>query len=61
MPLDVATSIKFTPTDASASLSQAEGVVYFDNSDNQLRHHDGTRWRGSSMQRGQSYTTPGSF
>jgi hypothetical protein len=45
MPIDVASYLKFTPTDNTGSFAaDAEGNVYYDDSESQLKHYDGDHW-----------------
>jgi len=45
MPIDVASYLKFTPTDNTGSFAaDAEGHVYYDDSEAQLKHYDGSNW-----------------
>ena len=42
MPIDVASSIKFTATDTEPTSDK--GRIYYDDSDSQLKHYDGNSW-----------------
>jgi hypothetical protein len=44
MPIDVASSIKFTATDTEPTSDK--GNVYYDNSESVLKHYDGSNWVG---------------
>ena len=45
MPIDVASYLKFTPTDNTGSFAaDAEGHVYYDDSESQLKHYGGDSW-----------------
>ncbi len=45
MPIDVASYLKFTPTDDTGSFAaDTEGHVYYDDSQSQLKHYDGSDW-----------------
>ena len=45
MPIDVASYLKFTPTDNTGSFAaDAEGHVYYDDSQAQLKHYNGDDW-----------------
>jgi hypothetical protein len=42
MPIDVASSIKFTATDTEPTSDK--GRIYYDDSESALKHHDGDNW-----------------
>ena len=45
MPIDVASYLKFTPTDDTGSFTaDTEGHVYYDDSEDALKHYDGSSW-----------------
>jgi len=45
MPIDVASYLKFTPTDNTGSFAaDTEGHVYYDDSEASLKHYDGSNW-----------------
>ena len=45
MPIDVASYLKFTPTDSTSSFAEdASGSLYYDLSEAALKHYDGNNW-----------------
>ena len=64
MPIDVASYLKFTPTDNTSSFAaDAEGHVYYDDSESKLKHYDGSDW-GKVSVAGSGFpvlTSPGNF